>query len=223
LLCVSAGSLFAQDAGNEEDVRKEIHSPYRISIRGNAMVPHPTSNPAFRHSFNGVYDATLSVNLELYKGLTIGGMYKNSGFQTPPNKIPQLNTKQQYNVGGVRLGYDYFISKVFVFSPGICMGQCYIKSYDMILLYPSDKIQQNDQGFYMEPELALSFYTEDDFAIGFNLSYEIVNTQFDPYKLALEQHIVTGYKPSDLIGTTQNFNIGFHFVYSFWKKGRKKH
>ncbi len=220
--CLLSSSCFAQDSGNDEDVKHAIHSPYRLSIRGNAMIPHPTSNPAFRNSFNGVYDATLSVNLELYKGLTLGVMYKNSGFQTPANKIPNLNTKQQYNIGGIRVGYDYFITKTVAFSPGICMGQCYIKSYDMILLYASDKIQQYDQGFYFEPELALSFYTEDNFAIGFDLSYEVINTQFDPYKLALEQHSINGYKPSDLVGATQNFNIGFHFVYAFWSKGKKK-
>jgi hypothetical protein len=185
------------------------------------MVPHPTSNPAFKNSFNGIYDATVSMNMELYKGLTLGWMYKNSGFQTPANKIPHLDTKQQYNIGGARIGYDYFINKIAVFSPGLCMGQCYITSYDMIVLYRSDKIQAHDQGFYMEPELALSFYTEDNFAIGFDISYEIINTQFNPYNLALEQHVINAYKPSDLNGNTQNFNIGFHFVYSFWKKGKK--
>jgi hypothetical protein len=213
-------SCFSQDAGNDEDVRQTIHSPYRLSIRGNGLIPLPISNSAFRRSFNGIYDATFSVNLELYKGLNIGVMYKNSGFETPPDKIPQLNTKQQYNVGGGRLGYDYFITKISVFSAAINAGECYITSSDIIPL-KSTSVQPNSQGFYMEPEVSISFYTEDNFAIGFNLSYEIIAVQFDPYKLALDQHGIA-YTSSDLKGNTQNLSMGFHFVYAFWAKKKKK-
>jgi hypothetical protein len=197
-----------------------IHSPYRISIRGNGLIPHPMSNQAFKRSFNGIYDATLSVNLELYKGFNIGLMGKNSGFQTPPDKIASLNTKEQYNVGGIRMGYDYFINKSVVFSSAVNVGQCYIHAYDIIPVTSAANVQPNSQGRYVEPEIAISFYTENDFAIGFNLSYEIINTAFNPYALALEQHNIT-FSPGDLSGTTQNLSFGFHFVYSFWKKKKK--
>jgi hypothetical protein len=215
-------TAFAQGGGDTDDdgPRVPIHSPYRISIRGNGLIPHPISNGAFRRSFNGIYDATLSVNLELYKGFNIGLMGKNSGFQTPPNKIASLNTKEQYNVGGLRLGYDYFINKTVVFASGINFGQCYIHAYDIIPVTSAANVQPNSQGTYMEPEIAISFFTETDFAIGFNLSYEIINTSFNPYALALEQHNIT-FSQGDLTGTTQNLSFGFHFVYTFWKKKKR--
>jgi hypothetical protein len=219
-LAFFASASFAQDAGNDEDVRQVIYSPYRISIRGNGLIPHPVANGAFRRSFNGIYDATFSVNLELVKGLNVGLMYKNSGFQTPADKIAQLNTKQQYNVAGARLGYDYFMSKVSVFSAAINVGQCYITSSDIIPLKTTHVIVPNSQGLYMEPELSLSFYTDDNFAIGFNLSYEIIAVEFNPYDLGLDQHSIT-YSDSDLKGFTQNISIGFHFVYAFLKKKKK--
>jgi hypothetical protein len=197
-----------------------MHSPYRLSVRVNTLIPHPVSNGAFRRSFNGVYDLTGSVNLEVFQGFNVGVMYKNALFITPANKIPGLNTKEQYNAAGLRLGYDYYVTRIAVFSGCLNVGQCYMKSEDVIVLQPSPYIQQYDQGFYIEPEVALSFYTEDNFAIGFNVSYEIITNQFNPYALALEQH--NSYSASDLNGYTQNFSIGFHFVYTFWKKGKKK-
>jgi len=211
---------FSQDSGNDEDVRHAIYSPYRLSIRGNGQVPLPVSNAAFRRSFNGIYDATFSFNVELYKGLNIGLMYQNSGFETPPDKIPQLNTKQQYNIGGGRIGYDYFFRKRAVFSAAVNAGECYIKSYDIIPLKSTYPIRQHEQGTYVEPEISISFYTEDNFGIGFNLSYEFIGTMFDPYALGLDQHLIS-YSPSDLQGYTQNISFGFHFIYAFLKKKKR--
>jgi hypothetical protein len=216
-----ATSAIAQDGGNDQDVRHAIYSPFRMTIRGNGLVPHPVSNGAFRRSFNGIYDATFSVNVDVYKGINLGVMYQNSGFETPPNKIPQLNTKQQYNIGGVRLGYDYFILKSAVFSAAVNAGECYIKSYDIIPLKSTYPIRQNDKGVYVEPEVSISFYTDDNFGIGFNLSYEFIGNEFNPYALALDQHSIS-YSESDLHGYTQNLSFGFHFVYSFWKKKKRK-
>jgi hypothetical protein len=222
-LCASflSFSCLSQNGGEEGNV-KAIHSPFLFSIRGNALIPHPVANEAFRKSFNGVYDATISFNLELYKGINLGLVYKNSIFQTPANKIPQLNTKIQYNAGGIRIGYDYFINKIAQLSVALNGGECYMKAYDLVVNKYSSKIQTMDQGHYIEPEVAVSFYTEENFAIGFNLSYELIATQFDPYKLALEQHIVGAYTPGDLVGYTQNFSLGFHFVYAFGRKGKGK-
>ncbi len=220
-LALITSATFAQDAGNDEDVRKAIYSPYRLTLRGNGLIPHPMFNPAFKRSFDGIYDATFSLDLELKKGFNIGLMYKNSGFQTPADKIAQLNTKQQYNVGGIRLGYDYFMSSVSVFSMAVNAGQCYITSYDIIPLKETHPIVNHNQGVYVEPELSVSFYTDEQFALGFNLSYEIIGVQFDPYSLGLDQHGIS-YSDSDLHGYTQNLSIGFHFVYSFLKKKKRK-
>ncbi len=220
LSILTCSSALAQGSGDEDESTIAIHSPYRMSIVANGLIPHPISNSAFRRSFDGIYDATLSVNFEVYKGFNVGLMGKNSGFQTPADKIASLNTKEQYNVGGVRLSYDYFINKIAVFTPGINFGQCYIHAYEIMPITSSANVNPNAQGTYIEPELTMSFYTEEDFAIGFNLSYEIVNTVFNPYALALEQHGIV-FTQSDLSGVTQNISIGFHFVYSFWKKKRK--
>ncbi len=217
LSCVFPLACLAQDAGNDEDVRHQIFSPYRLDIRGNGLVPLPIADEAFKKTFQGIYDATFSLNLDFYKGWNIGLMYKNSGFQTT---ILNLNTKLQYNVGGGRIGYDYFISKVFVFSPAINVGKCYITSSDIVPL-ASTMVQGNSQGLYMEPELSISFFTEDNFAIGFNLSYEVIAIQFNPYYLALDQHGI-GFSNRDLEGLTQNLSIGFHFVYSFLPKKKKR-
>jgi hypothetical protein len=210
----------AQDAGNDEDAAHAIHSPFHLSIRANALIPHPMYNPAFKRSFDGIYDATVSVNAQIYKGFNLGLMYKNSEFQIPANKIAKLYTKEQYNIAGIRLGYDYFLSKITVISAGLSAGQCQIFAYDVLPTQPGFNAHPTDHGFYLEPEFCMSFYTEDNFAIGFNLSYEVITAQFDPYKLALDQHGIS-YSPSDLKGFTQNVSIGFHFVYSFWKIGKK--
>ncbi|MFI5151612.1 MAG: hypothetical protein ACHQRM_17945, partial [Bacteroidia bacterium] len=222
LLYSSSAILSAQGSGedDEDGPRVPIHSPYRMSVRGEGLIPHPISNGAFRRSFNGVYDATLSVNFEIYKGFNVGLMGKNSGFQTPPNKIARLNTKEQYNAGGIRFSYDYFITKMAVFSSAFNFGQCYIHAYDIIPVTSAANVNPYSQGSYFEPELAVSFLTETDFSIGFNLSYELINTTFNPYALALEQHNIT-YSQGDLTGSTSNLSFGFHFVYYFWKKKKK--
>ena len=223
ILCVFLFSLpcYAQDAGNDADIAHAIHSPFYMTVRGGALIPHPLFNSAFRRSFDGVYAAGISVNAQIYKGFTLGLMYKNSEFQVPANKIARLYTKEQYNTGGIRLGYDYFLSKVTVFSSSISAGHCEMFAYDVSPTTAGFDAHPTDRGFYFEPELAMSFYTEDNFAIGFNVAYEIITNQFDPYKLALDQHGIS-YSTGDLRGFTQNVSVGFHFVCAFWKRGRKK-
>ncbi|HEV7231602.1 MAG TPA: hypothetical protein VGO45_09760 [Bacteroidia bacterium] len=217
----TSSACLAQDAGNDEDVKQSFHSNFRLHIRVDADIPHPMANAAFRRSFTGTYDGTLSVYSEVSHGFNLGVFYKNAEFEVPANKIAQLYTKQQYNAAGIRLGYDYYISKVTVFSVAINAGQCQMFAYDVIPLQVKVDPHPTDQGFLLEPVLGMSFYTEDDFAIGFNASYEVITNQFDPYKLALDQHGIS-YSNNDLKGFTQNFNIGFHFVYSFLTKKRKR-
>jgi hypothetical protein len=214
-------ACIAQDAGNDEDVKQLYHSSFRLHIRVDADIPHPIANAAFRRSFTGTYDGTFSFYAEVFHGLNAGLFYKNAEFEIPPNKIAKLYTKQQYNAAGIRLGYDYYLSKIAVFSAAINAGQCQMFAYDVIPLQTPVNPRPTDQGFILEPVLGMSFYTEDDFAIGFNVSYEIITTQFDPYKLALDQHGIS-YGSGDLNGFTQNFNIGFHFVYAFLRKKGKK-
>ncbi|HET6992901.1 MAG TPA: hypothetical protein VFJ43_16315, partial [Bacteroidia bacterium] len=68
-------------------------------------------------------------------------------------------------------------------------------------------------------DAGMFFYTEGNFAIGFNAAGVFTNYAFDPYSIYLNQH--KAYIASDLNGTWSHFNIGFNVVYSFWSKAAK--
>lgn len=186
---------------------------YRMHLKLTGNVPHPVSNKAFRRSFIGVYDMALTYRLRLFSGFAAGIQGKHSLWKIPDNKIPGLHTVGQFNGGGLSLAYDHIVTEVAVVyaevNAGIMKLHYYGVSYDSL---PED-YQTQYMVKYGEVEFGGYFYTEGSFAIGMQTSFMFTNYQFDPYKLALDNH--KAYLPEDLNGNVVTFKLGFSVIYSF--------
>ena len=98
-------SSVAQDI---EKVKEPFKDPLPFfSIRGSCAIPKIIGSQAFRVSFLGVYDASLTFNFRIGKSLTIGVGYQNALFnQTSFFRYKGLDTRLQVHNGLIRIGYD---------------------------------------------------------------------------------------------------------------------
>jgi hypothetical protein len=205
--------LSAQNKG------KEI--PFRMSIRACATVPHSISNKAFRRSFTGIYDVTVSFNYQVFHGINVGIQYRNNEWKTADNKIPGLNTYAQSHHGGLRVEYDMPVSDNSTAYIGLMAEEGMIKYFGLSFNPGTDLSDLQKKYYYhtIEAETGIFFYTEGSFAIGVHTSAVFTNYAFNPYSIHLDQH--KAYVASDLNGKWAHIDVGFVVVYSFFKKGGK--
>jgi hypothetical protein len=190
---------------------------YHLNIRTDFSIPHIRSNTALANSFRGTYDVTPSLNIPLFAGFYVGGTYK---LFTASDKLG-LRTKQKAQITisgpGVKLGWDKPVGETAVFTTGITYGTSNIH----FKYLPSDTMPPSYKSVYIEPSLGFVFYIETNFAIGFDLTYCIYeNYTFDPYRIAFDPY--KGYSNEEVHGNTQYLNLGFGFIYTFWKKKGKE-
>lgn len=192
---------------------------YRMHLKLTGSVPHPVANKAFRRSFIGVYDIALTYRLRLFSDFSAGIQGKHTLWRIPDNKIPGLHTVGQFNGGGISLGYDHVIGEVAVIYGEINAGAMQVYYYGVSYDSMPENFQTKYNINYGEAEFGAYFYTEGSFAIGMQTSFLFTTYQFDPYKLALDNH--KAYDPGEENGNVVAFKIGFSVVYSFLeKKGR---
>ncbi len=191
-------------------------SNHRMHLKLTGNVPHPVANKAFRRSFIGVFDLALTYRITLFDKFSAGIQAKHSLWRIPDNKIPGLHTVGQMSGGGVSIGYDYPLTEVTVLYAELNVGQ--MKTYYYGVSY--DSLPENFQTEYMikygQAEFGAYFYTEGSFAIGIQSSVMFTDYEFDPYKLALDNH--KAYTASDLNGSVATFNLGFSVIYSFLER-----
>lgn len=190
-----------------------------MTTRLNVSIPHPVSNEAFRNSFVGVFDVTGNVNFEIFGGFTAGLYYQNSIYKTPANKVRGLNTIARFNNAGLRLGMDAFKSKITLLSGGLTAGTSFIDYLNVVCKTETSSLEKSTKSIFFQPDVSISFFVEDQFAIGVQVAYNINLNEFDPQKICLDQH--KPYGEGEEIGITQTLNFGFGLIYTFWSKEGK--
>ena len=210
LAFVFSSAVFSQ-------VGDSVRVPFKASFRNSFTIPHPLSNDAFKKSFVGIYDFTPSLNMFIYECFYAGLVYKNALLTIPANKVPDVNIKMQVNNVGLKIGGDYYTSEKSFLSYGLNAGQNWTKFTSVVSLIPNNHSDNNHfSSLYVEPEINMNFLVEGNFAIGVDLSCIIINKEFDPYAIFLNEH--KGYEPSQLNGLMAYFDFGFNVYYGFWKK-----
>ncbi|MDF2436417.1 MAG: hypothetical protein K0Q95_793 [Bacteroidota bacterium] len=220
----SATSLVAQE-DDQVAVQEtpEVETPpapkryYVLSPRVSVTVPHPTKNTSFKKSFVGIYEASGGLNLYVYKGIFVGGTYKNGLLKITENKINDYNASLTINNIGVKLGGDVYVGEKnkVIFSAAVTAGQSTGRYTGLVAKDKSRILPTKYTCNYFEPEINLFFLIESNFGIGATLSYSVFDKTFDPYELALNDW--TQF-PKSITGSTQFYSFGFGFYYSLWKK-----
>jgi len=194
---------------------------YVFSPRVSVTVPHPMANPSFKKSFVGIYEASAGLNFYLYKGIFIGGMYKNGLLKITENKIADYNASMSINNIGGKIGTDVYIGEKnrVIYSASLTVGRNWTRYSGLVAKDPKRIIPDSYTTTYYEPEMNIFFLIESNFGIGATLSYSVFKKNFDPYELALNDWTQFSKNNS---GSTQYLSFGFGFYYSLWKKNTPK-
>jgi hypothetical protein len=198
-----------------------------VTVRGNIGIPKPISSRMFKTSFNGVFEANLSVCYRLFDNFHAGLGYQNSYFQNnekvfvyytvpAPQKTGgatlSYNTRLMGHSGFVRLGYDKFFSKKGYMSYALNTG--FMKGgYLNVIPDTSDRNKPLQPAYFVapfiQPEAAANFIVDPTLSFSIMLSYTTVLRTFDPRSPRFN-HI-------GQVNTASNgymmswFNIGFGF------------
>ena len=191
---------------------------YRLSARVSCTIPNPTSNAAFRKSFNGVYELNGSFNYHIFQSIGIGLVVKNGLFSVPMSHLGELNTKAEINNWGGRFSYDHFFSDLTMFSASLNIGKNFTKYTSVICAHPSNDPHKFSEN-YFEPELNIYFFIEKSLAFGVNISEVIIGNSFDPYAICLNEF--QPFSTNELLGITSYLNFGFNVYYGFVERKAK--
>jgi hypothetical protein len=194
---------------------------FLLSPRLAISVPLPTANRSFKKVFVGVYEINVGLNAYVQKGAFIGLAYDYCTFRIPDNKIPRYNATMQLQNAGVKLGGDFYVGdrNIITISPALTIGVGWTKFGNLQIKNPQDPpVNTSYSAAYLKPEIGFFYLIEREIAVGFNLAYYILNRNFDPYELKLNEW--TSFSTSNS-KRTQYLNIGFSFYYNFITRSGK--
>jgi hypothetical protein len=172
---------FAQE---REKVKEPFKDPLpRFSIRASCSIPKIVGSQAFRISFLGVYDASLTFHLRLGKTATIALGYQNALFnQTAFFKYKGLDTRLQCNNGTVRFGIDKPVGPKSFVTLSLTSGFG-VNQYSAVKA-EKDSLNGKYPTFFtstfLRPEISYNFLPDPNFAWGVLLAYNMVMTSYDP-------------------------------------------
>jgi hypothetical protein len=180
-------SLFLLMQGNAQDIEK-VKEPFKdplpvFSIRGSVSIPKIVGSQAFRISFLGAYDASLTFNFRLGKQFTIGIGYQNAIFtQTSFFKYKGLDTRLQCNNGLVRLGIDKAVGPKSFTSLSLTSGFG-VNQYTAVKA-AKDSLNGKYPTFFtasfIRGEISYNYLASENFAWGVLLAYNMVLASYDP-------------------------------------------
>lgn len=200
---------------------------YLFSSQFLLTVPNPVANKAFRKTFVGIYEVGGSITLSVFKNIFIGATFSNLAFKVDNAVIqeyrPVINIKETtprviiYNAA-VSVGADFRlgVSNRIIFSTTLSAGQSYVKYNDFICKDPGKSVAITDfKAPYFGATASLCFLVQPNWGIGPTLGYSIVQQQFDPHALCLDDW--ESY-PATNEGVTQYIKFGFVVYYNFFPK-----
>jgi len=213
IICVI--SVFIPDV-----VFSQAKSKVKKTIRGEALIPRPISNKAFRQLFSGVFAANLSMNFGV-KNFNTGIIYSMMQCQIFPRVQSDPHSIFTVHTGGIRFSYDVYPSKetmqetlgnFFVFSPFIQGGISQVDYSRLKCKTPQDIIGKSTQTFSVTGGANFNLMFSEYDGVGFTLGYSFFNHEFNPDNLCLSQYY-PNFKDSDKKGLTQFilFGLNVHF------------
>ncbi len=206
----------ALSAQEENDIPKDIRIEMpKFSIRLNAGIPNITSNEAFRKKFIGIYEAGLSLNINLTQKTFLGIGYEN-GLLSASNRVDYgINTKMEMNSVYGKLGYNHFHTSLIFSTFSIAAGQnqsrfVAVKEHNGIV--PDNRWS----AWWMEPAYSINFYAEENLTLGFYTSVCYLNRPFKPEQVNFQHYANAGNLNSS--NNTVLLNIGLEMYIGIGKK-----
>ncbi len=193
-----------------------------VSIRGIVGIPKTISSSMFHTSFNGVFEANLSLNVRLFGNVFAGAGYQNSFFQNNREIFvfyrigsQSYETKMMGQGGFIKLGFDKFFTERAYMSYALNTGLMYC-NYSFINNDTSAAnlpiVPRSFISPYVQPEMSLNVIVDKTLSFGFILSYTTLFTKFDPKAPRFNQIEEVHSKGNKYFMSWFNFGFGFHIL-----------
>lgn len=200
------------------DTRDINYKESLLFIRGVAIVPNVIANPGFRHTFKGIYEANLSLNLRIASGLSLGVGMKNTLISTR-ERIQDLDVRMQLYTAFVRFAYNRYHTERTYSSLGVNVG--YNNSfYTGLKPIHSPIISKEYASLVFEPEYSINFVVQEHFTIGIFMSYSFYATPFEAKSIGMQDY---SNQSSDGNNKANGMlNVGFCFQIGMGKEFKPK-
>lgn len=187
----------------------------RFSIRANVTNPIVIASQAYRNSFKGIIDGGITFNLRLFGNFAIGIGYKAAMFEGEDffKKDNFLKTQQQVHDGVFRMGFDHRTGPKSFITLSLNSGFGFHKYTSVKAARDSldGKYPTEYSAGFVRPEFSANFLTEDNFAFGVFLSYNMVLATYDPRMPCFDTYInFSKYRNKAYMGWL-SFGFGFYF------------
>lgn len=215
-------SAYSQDEGYiEKDFVETRDFHYKESllfIQGVVVVPNVIANPGFRHSFKGIYEAGLSLNIRVGSGFSFGVGMKNSLLSTQ-ERIQNFDMRMQLYTAFTRFAFCRYHTERTYSTLAANIG--YNNSFftNVVPLY-SPIISKQYSSLVIEPEYSINFVIGETFTIGIFASYSFYTTPFEAKNLGMQD-----YSSQSTLGNNKGngtINVGFCFHIGMGKQFKPK-
>lgn len=190
----------------------------RLFVSADAHIPRLVANTIYKDAFNGIVDARLDLNYNIFKGIYLGAGGKVTQIQYREYRYGELSTDNLITNAHGRLGYLLNKSNA-IFNFSVSYGYSWNNFSNVktdTLMRPSP----NTSGIHLEPSLGVYWYIDENknFLIGGNVSYNVFYSPFNPYSVALDVYSSYAFTKNDYKANTQYLNIGLGFIYLLGKR-----
>lgn len=174
----------------------------RFVIKVDAGIPKPITSELFRKSFNGFYDASVSLNLRTINNFYFGVGYENLFFKCNAIIRQQVSTNSAVTVPYdtriladapfVTLSYDKYFKPASYASFGINYGYILGRFTNVIDDTTGANLPSVPKGFnaqFIKPEASLNFVDKENQWIAFKvfMAYTTIIYKYDPKAPRLNQ------------------------------------
>jgi hypothetical protein len=177
----------------------------RFNAKFTVAIPTLLSNKALRTSFRGVYDAGLNLQTRVVKGMYVGAHGNFTGFKIAVDKFNALGTECQTLTAGLNIGYEKFSTPRVMWFVNLAGGYNWIE-FNRVKCADSIRPILNHTAFNIRPSAGFNYYSDDNFSIGMIVSYTMLNYQFDPKSICLNEYGT--FKANESNGNLSYFSVG---------------
>lgn len=208
-------SAFAAKAQDQEYIEKDFvetrdfhFKESLLFINGVVIVPNVIANPGFRHTFKGIYEANLSLNIRIASGFSLGVGMKNSLISTR-ERLQNVDTRMQLYTAFTRFAYSSYHTEKTYSTIGLNVG--YNNSfYTNVIPIHSPIISKQYNSIVLEPEYSINFAISETFSVGVFISYALYMTPWDATTIAMQDYSNASTQGNNKANGILNVGFSFH-------------
>lgn len=199
---------------------QDYYNP-KLSLSVDLGIPAKGKNESFGRVMEGLFNGGVTLQYNIYKGLSAGVGVKYSFFTMNPFALNNAPWDGSFHIPAAygKLSYERFTTDRVSFNISARAGYA-----GLFAIHGNDScavgVEESsyEMAFFIEPQFEIVLLTEKLSSDGFSLvlGYPFYFNDFGPRYLCLDKF--PGLFESDYVGITRFFSFGFGYRYYFGRK-----